>query len=108
MTYVLHIARISTVKCILCVDKEKDGKCIAQSCNIVHLFPASCCHQVESQLRQASQSLKNTEDKSKQVIIALRGQLDEANDDKVPSLSADKLNPPQFSVLCQVHSLRSR
>ena len=31
----------------------------------------------------SGQLLKNTEDKSKQVIIALRGQLDEANDEKV-------------------------
>lgn len=38
--------------------------------------------QAESQLRMSGQLLKNTEDKSKQVIIALRGQLDEANDEK--------------------------
>ena len=31
----------------------------------------------------SGQSLKNTEDKSRQVIIALREQLDEANDEKV-------------------------
>ena len=27
VTHVLHTARISDVECVLCVDKEKDGKC---------------------------------------------------------------------------------
>lgn len=31
----------------------------------------------------SGQSIRNTEDKSKQVIIALRGQLDEVNAEKV-------------------------
>lgn len=42
----------------------------------------SAKEEAESQIRRSTQALQNSEDKSRQVIIALRDQLDEANEEK--------------------------